>query len=91
MLLKDKSDSTLLSPLINHTSIFPRLCFKFRYMMFGKGLMSLRFSVKTTSKDAIVPVWIDEDNTKMEWKNGEIPIRSMVPFQVSKVNYTRGH
>ena len=91
MFLKGNSDSTLISPLINRTSIFPRLCYKFRYMMFGKGSMSLRFSVKMTSKDAIIPVWIDEDSSKMKWKSGEIPIRSMVPFQVSKVNYTRGH
>ena len=91
MSIKDKSDSTLLSPLINRTSTYPRLCLKFKYMMFGKGSMSLRFSVKTTSTYSIAPVWIDKDNAKMDWKYAEIPIRSMVPFQVGKMVCTKGH
>jgi len=74
---------TLTSPMFNWTSTFPSLCFTFRYMKFGQGTQILEVSINT-SEEAIVPVWTEKDNTQSEWKYGQVPIRSMAPFQVIK-------
>ena len=73
--------AVLVSPPYNRSRDWHSKCLRFRFMLSGPGAKRLTIYQKTKSYREI-PIWISRRDTGQNWIYGQVPLSSVLEFQV---------
>jgi hypothetical protein len=83
--VKGLSLSNLLSPVYFKSTTHSHKCFTFRYIIHGPGVQALQVRLISTNETSAKLIWIDKDNSKAEWRYGQVPVTALNSLQASGI------